>query len=363
MRLVTLTLFSAGFLALPSIHATPLEAQERYSCTADKLRSDNDIRLTHTGDHDDERIVETLLQRRGRCVHVALFGSVRLRDDLAGIAELPPGSRALFHEITPASDRRLEVERAGGALIHRFMIDGRDAPFDRDVERWYGALLLDLARRSGHGAEARVASLRARGGTDAVLREIGQLESDEARRHYYRALLRGSTTLSPRDVERVLTRALGDVQSNSTRRSLLVEAMQDGRQLSPAVLRHAMEAIRSDGDKTSVLVVAARLHLDGSNDATRRAFFEAARTIRSDGDMRRVLVTALRAAPDEAVAREVIASTAEIRSDGDKASVLLAVAGTGLLGRRNALRREYEAAAATIRSSGDRARVLRAVSP
>ena len=351
---------SAIFLAL-ILSPALASAQQRYSCSPDKLRTGNDIVMVHTAGHDGVRLTEHFTQRAGHCTHVALFGDVRIRADLRDVEAIDDDGYATFHEITESREQRLEIRSEGTRLTRRYRVNGRDAAFDAAAEQWLAAQLLRFARRSGYDAEGRVAMLRSRGGVDAVLREIALLETDSARRRYFRALIDASPPLGARESERVLLQAVDQIRSDGDRRTLLMNSMERGRQLPPRVLRTAMASMRSDGDRSAVLVHAARIGALTADDATREAFFAGARELRSDGDLRRVLIAALRAEPSERVAHGVLASTSELRSDGDKAAVLVAVAGLDVTLRSESLLQAYGDAAATIRSSGDRARALRAL--
>jgi beta-lactamase regulating signal transducer with metallopeptidase domain len=118
--------------------------------------------------------------------------------------------------------------------------------------------------------------------------------------------------------------------------------------------------VTSDGDKASLLKKVTAPALLSGNATLRRAFFEACETISSDGDKRSVLVLA---APyghgNSKVTLEVIDATRHIESAGDKAEVFIAVARQHLL-TSSALRNAYLDAAKLITSSGDYARVMQA---
>jgi hypothetical protein len=299
---------------------------------------------------------------------------------------------ARFRERTLSDDRQVRfIPTSDGGVRTEVTFDGKPADAN---DAWVGAMVAEVLRESGFNAPARVARLRAEGGTDAVLKMIGELRSGGAKRTHYEALL-DLRDLGNDDVERVVrhaTRTLrgsdGDlrsvlehvpararpasgvqaafgegilaIQSDGDRRSLLVQHVVSGEK---GVVRTALEGVRtmhSDGDKRSVLVAGAASALRGDDAELRAAFFDAARTIRSDGDLASVLVTAApygRGAP--AVTAAILDAVADLRSDGDAARVLVTVAEQRLVDTRE-LREKYVAAARRL-SEGDRRRAMEAI--
>ena len=251
----------------------------------------------------------------------------------------------------------------------------------------------EILRESGVNAAARVARLRAQGGTDAVLKAIGDIRSGSSRRAHYTALL-DAPGLDDGDVERAVrhaTRELhgsdGDLravlqsvperahrapgvraalaagavsmESDGDRRAVHVPLAEEGdREIVLAALEGA-RAMDSDGDTRAVLVAAAP-SLSRDDAALRTAYFAAARGIDSDGDLTAVLVAAMQRAPaSPALASAVLDAVRAIDSDGDAARVLVTLARRGLVTTPE-LRERYTAEARRL-SDGDERRAMNAL--
>ncbi|HEX6373545.1 MAG TPA: hypothetical protein VF006_31760 [Longimicrobium sp.] len=149
------------------------------------------------------------------------------------------------------------------------------------------------------------------------------------------------------------------LDGDGVRRKYYAEAIESPS-LRPAeaarILRHAGREIESGGDLARFL----RAFVDRRGDlladaAVREAFFAAAASLRSDGDRARVLIHVLERAGDRAaVSADALQSARGIGSDGDKTRVLTRVPRTALASRGVA--DAYRSTLQTIRSAGDRRR-------
>jgi len=299
--------------------------------------------------------------RDGHRVSVTTTGEVRFTDDDRDVSYLEPGARLVIEEEGSGEpDRRVEYRNGGGGVQRSFFRDGREAQPDGADQEWIRAALLRAIRESGVNAEERTARIYRRGGTDAVLDEIGQIGSDGSKSRYYTALLR--LPLRSGETARVLRDAGHRIGSDGDKERTLA-VLLERRSISAEEMEAMLEAagrIGSDGDKARLLIAAVdRDPLE--SPAAREAFFRTAAGIGSDGDKARVLIQAVaRDAFDDAAARDRFFQTAAgIGSDGDKSRVLIAVLGRGGVRRETVV--EAVRTARTIGSDGDKARVLTAV--
>jgi hypothetical protein len=124
------------------------------------------------------------------------------------------------------------------------------------------------------------------------------------------------------------------------------------------ILRHAGREIESEGDLSTFLRAFVDRHGDlMADESVREAFFAAAGSLRSDGDRARVLIHVLdRAGERAAVSVDALQAARGIRSDGDKTRVLTRVPRAALGSRGVA--EAYRSTLDTIRSEGDRRRAL-----
>lgn len=369
MRLSTLL---AGTLALAAALApsAPAGAQREHS---------------HIIEDGETRIIDDNGSRR---LEIRSRGAVEFNDARDWVASVGAGGLFTVQE-RDGGERRIEFRPGDGGARARFFVNGRERPLDAAGRAWAQPLILRAVRESGVGAERRVARIRARGGVNAVLAEIGQIRSDVARRHYYRALLNGGS-LSAGDFSRVMEDVGRRMSSDVETRLVLTEATaqaRDGARLA-ALLRVA-EGMDSDVETRIVLNHVSRHHrlaegaareaffrvvrgMDSdverrlvlnavaderlADGSSRDAFFRAVDAFDSDVERRLVLSQILRDAP-EATVIAAIQSAAEMDSDVEKRLVLTQVPSAHLRSARVAA--AYRRAAHGMGSDSERGMVMR----
>jgi hypothetical protein len=326
------------------------------------------------------------------CLTVDILGTATFSDDDADVATLSPNGSFVATERRGGTTRTLTLTERGGRIEREFRVNGEVRPNAESTD-WFRAIVLDLVRETGAGAEARVARIRRQGGTRAVLDEVERLRADHVRRIYLEQLLRYDLTS---DDARRIAQVAGTRIGSDYDRAAVLRAVTETRGSDAAVAAAVVSAastMGSDHDRSGVL----RLVLDrgAADDATvaraldaaagmgsdydraqvllsavdrgqpttpaaRAAFFRVVDRIGSDYDRRRVLVAvAGRDTLPADVARAVLASAARIGSDYDKSTVLLAVAARPERLRDPATRSAFDAALKTIGSDSDYRRVAR----
>jgi len=252
-----------------------------------------------------------------------LRGDVHSNDTETDVQSISGDGLFSYEESYGFASRRYEVRfESPGQMTRRYLVDGREKPFDADAKAWLRAALPDLLRESGIDAPERVRRILKQGGVPAVLAEIGKIHSDGTKKLYIGELL--------------LTGKLSADQFQS--------------------LLRVVRGMNSDGEKAAVLVFLAP---DVLKDNLRDYAFEALKTIHSDGEKRRVLTQFISHDSSRGTLALAARAAADINSDGEKAAVLVDLAGH--LRNNNELSRPFFRAAESIHSDGERARVLTAV--
>lgn len=365
------TIRIAGTLVLAALAmAAPACAQQR----------------SHTVHDGETHIVNT---HDGRHLEIRSRGAVEFNDAGDWVTSVAPGGQFTAEERDGGSERRIEFRPGEGGPRIRYFVNGDERPLDASGRAWAQRLVFRAVRESGLGAERRVARIRARSGVNGVLQEIERMESDVARRHYYRALLNGGP-LSDGEFARVMDDVGRRMDSDVETRLVLFDAVdraEDGARVA-AVLR-AAERIDSDVETRLVLNrvnerhrladaasrdaffravggmgsdVERRLVLnaaveDGLADGpSRDAFFRAVSAFDSDVERRLVLSHVLRAA-SEAATIAAIQSAGEMSSDVEKRLVLSQVPSARLRSPRVAA--AYRRVADAMSSSTERRMVMR----
>lgn len=324
-------------------------------------------------------------------ITVQMRGTAEFTDDDRDVKSLTPGGILRIQEGNWFSPERVYEIRAdwSGKLTRTYEVDGNEKPINASAQAWAASAMLYVIRESGVGAAARVQRILARGGPDAVLQEVGQINSDWSKKIYLEELV-GHGRLDDdqlRDTLRAARRigsdgdkcqflidvadqylrpnlrepwfsVAGTISSDGDKRRAIEHALaQDSGSAETEVLAaKAAGTISSDGDKAQLLVEIAG---DYKPEA-RQAWFRAANGISSDGDRGRALFALLRASnlqPDGMV--DLFDCARAISSDGDKAHVLSTAAEYPI--RTAAAQHAFFAAVNSIASDGDRGATLSAV--
>lgn len=241
-------------------------------------------------------------------------------DDIAGLSD---GGSASFSETRLGRTQRIELTSRGGKLERRYFVNDQETPFDPAAQKWIATLVPTVIRETAIDAEGRVKRIHAKGGADAVLDEIGRIESGWSRGVYLRNLAAiGKFTPAQ------MTRALGlidGIDSDYEKRTAL-SAITKGQPLDAAqqklVLAQA-EKIDSDYERAELLTEM----LPGLVSApdVRAAWLKAADGIDSDYEHRRTLSAFLEdGKADDATLAVVIGAAHTIDSDYERRVLLTA---------------------------------------
>ena len=296
--------------------SVPVETTAQEGCWNNSRRNS----VSHNS--NDETRVQTISWSSDRCSGSArIEGTVRMNDDLTGIASISSGGLFRIEEDNGDVDRRLTVRPTGGQLQYQYRVDGRDVEFDATGRAWLAQALISLYRNTGFAANERVDHLLRTQGPQAVINEVSMLRSDYVQRVYLTKLLERSD-------------------------------------LSPALVKQGMEVaareLDSDYELAQTLIAFANKH--PLNDDTRSIFINASTSISSDYERRRVLSTAL--AKGDLRGQDITAmlnSAADISSDYEKSQLLIGLASKYKL--EPSMRAAYLNAARGISSDYEKRRV------
>ncbi len=215
-------------------------------------------------------------------------GDIVFTDDLTDVRSISGAGYLKLRMWSGLVPHTVEIRNEHGTLTREYYVAGVERPWTDEAQRLLAEQLPLFVRRSGFAAETRTRQILAAHGVSGVLDEIARLESDFARRRYFKALFE-STTLTASDMTRALALA---------------------RQL-----------IRSAFELSQTLVAAAPSA--AADQATASAYVAAADAIKSDFEHRRALVALLDARPaSSGTANLALRSAASIASDFEKRAVL-----------------------------------------
>lgn len=315
------------------------------------ISSDSDKNGTH-----DMTIVQVDDDRQKYSVKVE--GKISFNDSEDDVASLSKGGSAAFAETRGGTTQRIEIANRAGKLERRYFVDDVEKPYDATAQQWMATLVPKVIRETALDAERRVARIRAKGGADAVIDEIGRIDSGYARGVYIRYLAASGKLTAPQ-----MTRALklvDSIDSDYEKRNALVALAsvqpldaeqqklvlaQAGRigsayeraellvgvlpQLSPEVdVRQAwLKAAEGiDADYEHARTLKALLDAGHADDATIAAVVREASKVGSDYERRTLLTAAIQRSRDaDTIAPEYAAAAHEIGSDYERREALVAL--------------------------------------
>lgn len=298
--------------APPSPPSPPKQSSESHvhiSSDIDLLGGKREYTSIRIGDDDHQ-------------LNVKIKGKLAFNEREDDIASLSEGGSASFAETTQGSERRVTYAMRDGKLEQRYFVDDREQPFDAAGRAWIAALMPNIIRDTAIGAEARVKRIHAGGGANAVLDEIGRIQSGYARRIYLEQLF-ALGKLAPAEVTRAL-KAIDGLDSDYERRNALtalaaIAPFDDAQQ---KLVLGQIDKVGSDYERTELLT--GMLPKLASKPELRAAWLAAVEGIGSDYERRRALSALLEVKPiDDATLDEVIKASSAIGSDYERRELLI----------------------------------------
>ena len=218
-------------------------------------------------------------------------GKIIFTDDDRDVRSISSGGFIKFSKRTFGTKRTIVLEgNANGTITREFYEGSRELPFEPEGRKWMESVLPEIIRNTGLGADTRVARFYKKGGIDAVLNEIEEINSSYVGAIYYNA-----------------TFSLSGV-----RKADIAKAVE-----------HAGENISSSYELGKLLSSNASLLLADKN--TSAAMEKATSEISSDYEQAKVYKTILKANLDDNTIQLVIDGLDNISSNYEKSGVLTGI--------------------------------------
>lgn len=319
--------------------------------------------------NNSSRQTRVIIDDDSRGLSLDAKGKIEFTADETDIASLSAGGSATLEEKRDGTIHRLELAERDGRLERRYFVDRREQPFDATGRAWLAALLPNLIRESGVGAEARVQRIYTDGGAAAVLAEIDQINSDYVR-SLYLGLLVDKGPLSATDLDHCLRLAGsigGDYEKQQTlarifarqkldpkqqiaflQQAARIEGAYERAELLTGILPRIDDtaevraswldaAVHINGDYERAHTLGALLEHNDPSDAELITLLHATNSIGGDYERSGLLIAiAKRAHSVDAIAPAYAQSAMGIGGDYERAQALLALIETGKLGSAGA---------------------------
>lgn len=323
---------------------------------------------------------------------VVIEGDVEFDADFTTIAGISRGGRLRITTEENGVERRVTITPVSSGVAYDYRVDGDRRELDAAGREWLSSTLLFMFRRFGFMADERAASIVARGGPNALLTEVDQLNSDYVRAKYLTVLI-AQGRLDEAALDRVLRIAGTAVDSDYHRTEIITSvagryeltdgvrdayiravagidsdyhrhaaysALLNRSRLTPAQVSAVLgetRHIESDYHRAALLDEMASTY--ASSPGIRPAYLAAAADIGSDHHKTSVLMNLLSmAGMSDADMAEVIDAVATVDSDHHAANVLTQIVDNGL--SNAALQRAFMRAASHIDSDYNLSKVLTA---
>ena len=189
--------------------------------------------------------------------------------------------------------KQVKVTPSASGLQYVYKINGKQQPFEGEAKAWFAQFLLALERSTGFSADARVPALLAKGGPNAVLDEISNLQSDYVRGVYFRKLLEQPKLPSP-VIQRVIKQAGEQIKSDYEMARVLMTVSKQYDLPDEASPRHSLRppiSLKSDYEHSRVLIELLRRPNISKENVSMA--LNSAGNIKSDYEKSRILLSLL----------------------------------------------------------------------
>jgi len=258
----------------------------------------------------------------GNNFNVEIRGKIEVTDDDKDIKSLSDNGYLEITKTVFGSKRAIVVESLGGGKIKKEYYEGRNKmEWDPNGKTWLGEILPELVRSTTLGADGRVNRFFQQGGANAVVNEIGRLESDYVKAHYAKLLL--EKNIPANEMSNVVSKIASAINSDYYLSTVLqnnINKMMATPESADAFFK-GTQRINSDYYKSVVLKEA--LKKVSASPSQIKMVLQSASEIKSDYYLSVVLTTLLEedGVKDESLS-EIVLTSKNIPSDYYRTQVL-----------------------------------------
>jgi hypothetical protein len=256
-------------------------------------------------------------------VLIKYAGVIELSEDEAAIKSISPNGYLKYNT------KKAEViaESNANGIITYFMRDGNRKFNSQDAEaRKFLASALRNMHSYGFELNNRIEALYRKGGTGALLNEVGNMRTDDLKAAYFEFMLRTNTLTTEETTD--IAGKIGTLMNNDHfKGELFIRYADHFLKVQPAITAYftQVRAIVTPHNKSGILKEVVKRPL--STEAFLLAI-DAAVTVEADMDKSAILMEAVKRPMGDGFMR-VIDAVDAIRSDMDKANVLKEIVNNG----------------------------------
>jgi hypothetical protein len=249
-------------------------------------------------------------------------GQIKLSDELDDVLGI--GSRAIIEEARAGTRRRIVfLPDANGGVKRSYYVNARATPFDAEGKRWLADMLKTLVRESAFESEKRVKNLYTKGGAEAVIAEIEQINSGFGRGKYIEALLK-TGAINDGQFERLL-KTVKPKDSSFERHQQLVSLMGK-RALNSSQQVAVLNAVaQMDSAFEQRGVLSALTPSLSQEPAVIAAWMVAAKKMDSDFELQSIIEKIMRAPIARGYVDAALQASLDMHGNFERANVLQAI--------------------------------------
>ena len=197
----------------------------------------------HSEDHDGHKKWIASWSGDDCSVDLHAEGEIKFNADATDLESISSGGYFEINERHGADLRQVKVTPSGNGLQYAYKINGRQQQFDSNAKAWFGRFLLSLERATGFAVDTRVPMLLKKGGPQAVLDEISQLQSDYVRSLYFHKLLDQPNLPAP-VMNRIITQAGEQIKTDYEMARVLMQVAETYDREVEVAIRKALALLQ-----------------------------------------------------------------------------------------------------------------------
>lgn len=281
-------------------------ARAELEVAAETMRSVNVTR--HDG--TDRESGNMVWSDKGRTLRVNWDGRFRLNEDDTQVEWISKGGDLEISTKGEGPRRRIRFDENDGEIEITYWVDRDRTNFGQADKKWLEDALLMLVREMGLNADERVARFLKKGGPDAVIKEMGQIESDYVTRIYSRHLT-DQADLTSKQIGKLVDR-LAKIDSDYEMRLALLTLLEE-KQMGDKVMPKVLKAAGSiDSDYEMRLLLAPYIQRFGLDARLVDDLLDLAATLESDYELRLLLTASLH---DQEMSKKNIEKFVQLAAD------------------------------------------------
>lgn len=262
------------------------------------------------------------MTENGNDFKIEYEGEITLSDDDSDIVGISNGGFIEIKKSSFGSKRRIVIESdRNGNLEKQYFVGRKEVDFNPEGKKWLAEVLLEVVRSTTIAAESRVQRFYSKGGAQAVLNEIENIESDYVMSRYFELLLEHDLNTS--DLVRVIKIA-GDEISSDHYLSGILESNQKAFLANDQTIEAYINATKSISSDHYTAKVLKKVVNDRSiSDSQMASLLDISKNIQSDHYVSQVLTELVdnRELNDQNMSK-IISISKDIQSDHYKTQLL-----------------------------------------